>query len=193
MREPKWRYKLREEAAGIGVTRSDSSRWSSADWETDVGFPSLDGALREIPAEAGLLDVTFYWSPTDQERAAISAWERDRALPKPDVVIYKTTHDGPEGSGPETPTGRKDDSGKIRMDLLPPRAIEAVAAVLTFGAAKYGPDNWRMVEGRRWRYHAAALRHIFAWAQGERCDPETHLHHLAHAACCLLFIVEEEA
>ena len=92
----------------------------------------------------------------------------------------------------EVTDGRKDDAGKRRMDLLPPLAVEAVADVLTFGAAKYGPDNWRMVDGRHWRYHAAALRHVFAWARGERSDPETGQHHLAHAACCLLFLLEEE-
>lgn len=33
--------------------------------------------------------------------------------------------------------GHKDDQGKIRMELVPPELIEAVADILTFGAAKY--------------------------------------------------------
>lgn len=86
--------------------------------------------------------------------------------------------------------GLKLDAGKTRLDLLPPVAIEQVGRVLTFGAAKYAPDNWRKVDGWRWRYAAAALRHMFAWLRGERLDQESGLPHLAHAGCCLLFLVE---
>ena len=83
----------------------------------------------------------------------------------------------------------KHDSGKLRFDLLPVDAVEQVVRVLTYGAVKYTPNNWRKVDDLA-RYHAAALRHIFAWAKGEKTDPESGLPHLAHAACCLLFIVE---
>ena len=86
--------------------------------------------------------------------------------------------------------GVKHDQGKARLDLLPPRSIEAVGHVLTHGATKYAPDNWRHVEGWRWRYAAAALRHVFAWLRGERLDEESGLPHLAHATCCLLFLLE---
>lgn len=89
--------------------------------------------------------------------------------------------------------GRKDDSEKARLDLLPVRALELVARVLGFGARKYGVDNWRLVEDARRRYYAAALRHMFAWWAGEQLDPDTGVSHLAHAACCVLFLLELEA
>ena len=80
-------------------------------------------------------------------------------------------------------------AGKVRLDLVPTAAIEQVAAVLTFGARKYGDNNW--CRGARWgRYYAAALRHVFAWWRGEDRDLETGLSHLAHAVCCLLFLME---
>lgn len=85
----------------------------------------------------------------------------------------------------------KNDQEKRRMDLLPVRAIELVADVLTFGARKYAPDNWRKVDDTK-RYYAAALRHIFASMRGERNDPETGISHMAHAACCVLFILDLE-
>lgn len=88
--------------------------------------------------------------------------------------------------------GRKQDGGKPRLDLLPPRAITEIGKVLEFGARKYAPDNWRKVEGWRWRYSGAALRHLFAWLGGEPNDPESGLHHLAHAGCCVLFLLEKE-
>lgn len=85
-------------------------------------------------------------------------------------------------------TGRKDDNGKRRVDLLPFAALEQVADILAFGAAKYGENNWRGV--KRARYLAAALRHLFTYAQGEETDPESSLPHLAHAACSILFMLE---
>lgn len=86
----------------------------------------------------------------------------------------------------------KHDGEKNRLDLLPPLAIEAIGRVLTYGARKYSPDNWRKCT-ELWRYTGAALRHIFAHMRGERLDPETGEPHLAHAACCLMFLIDIEA
>ena len=86
--------------------------------------------------------------------------------------------------------GQKHDTGKPRMDLIPPLMEIVVSRVLAFGAEKYGPDNWRKVPDLRRRYIAAAKRHINALQQGEERDPESGLHHAAHAVCCLMFIGE---
>lgn len=88
--------------------------------------------------------------------------------------------------------GKKYDGGKPRMDLLPPNAIMEVAKVLAFGAEKYAPENWRKLEDLQNRYTGASLRHVFAHMDKERLDKETHLSHLAHAICCLLFKLEIE-
>lgn len=85
--------------------------------------------------------------------------------------------------------GVKADVSKPRWDILPWEAVQAVVEVLTYGAKKYAPDNWRKVEGGRWRYYGAAMRHLVAWWRGERNDPETGMHHLAHAGCCVLFLL----
>jgi hypothetical protein len=94
-----------------------------------------------------------------------------------------------EAQGPAS-DGTKHDAEKPRWDLLPFAAVSAVVDVLTFGAKKYAPDNWRTVPEARRRYTAAALRHTVAWWRGERVDAESGLPHLAHAACCLLFLAE---
>jgi len=88
--------------------------------------------------------------------------------------------------------GRKDDDSKTRYDLIPAGALDAVARVLTYGAAKYGDDNWRRVEPWDRRYFGAAMRHLWAWWRGERLDSDTQLSHLAHAACCIFFLFERE-
>lgn len=88
--------------------------------------------------------------------------------------------------------GRKNDLGKLRWDLVQPLILQEYVKVLTEGAKKYAPNNWRKVEDARNRYFAALLRHIWAWWLGERNDPEWDLHHLAHAMCCLTFLAEPE-
>ena len=87
-------------------------------------------------------------------------------------------------------TGSKHDSGKPLMGAVPPNALLAVAKVLTFGAEKYGRDNWRQVESAETRYLDAALRHINAYQRGELADPESGESHLAHAVCSLMFMLE---
>lgn len=87
--------------------------------------------------------------------------------------------------------GNKFDGEKVRLHLLPTEAIEEVGKVLTFGAMKYGERNWE--KGLAWsRCFGAALRHLFAWWRGESLDPETGLSHMAHAACCVLFLLSYE-
>jgi hypothetical protein len=91
-----------------------------------------------------------------------------------------------------TTGGRKFDAGKLLYGLLPPLALEENVKVLTFGAQKYEPDNWRRVPDGVNRYFDAAQRHIWAWKKGQIHDPETGLHHMAHAICCLQFIADLE-
>jgi hypothetical protein len=85
--------------------------------------------------------------------------------------------------------GKKLDGGKTRWDLLPWAQVESVARVLTYGAQKYSDNNWQSVVGLRGRYLAAAVRHVVAWVRGEYLDRESSEPHLAHAVCCLLFLM----
>lgn len=88
-------------------------------------------------------------------------------------------------------TGIKHDQEKPDMSLLSPIAMTKMAEVMTFGKKKYSAHNWR--GGFVWsRPLAASLRHIFAYLKGEDKDPETGISHLAHASCCLMFILEFE-
>ncbi len=87
--------------------------------------------------------------------------------------------------------GKKFDTGKLPWHLLPPDAVEQIVAVLEFGAKKYGDRNWE--EGMAWsRPFSALMRHMWAWWRGEDRDPETGLSHLAHAGCCILFLLAYE-
>jgi len=84
--------------------------------------------------------------------------------------------------------GVKYDQEKLRYDLLPAQTIEGLVRVLTFGAKKYSPENWRKVPNATRRYYAALMRHVEAWRLGEVNDLESGLPHLSHALCCLVFL-----
>lgn len=85
--------------------------------------------------------------------------------------------------------GSKDDAGKARTDLLPAAALLETAKVMGFGAQKYEPYNWRGLSCSR--LFGAALRHLWAWWRGHDLDEETGLPHLAHAAACVLMVLEQ--
>ena len=88
--------------------------------------------------------------------------------------------------------GRKNDRGKRRWSLVPWEAMSVVVDVLERGAAEYGEENWRKVEHARERYWNAAMRHLVAWRSESATDEESGLSHLAHAACCVLFLLAVE-
>ncbi|MFB3889880.1 MAG: dATP/dGTP diphosphohydrolase domain-containing protein [Candidatus Bathyarchaeia archaeon] len=83
--------------------------------------------------------------------------------------------------------GRKNDQGKPMVALLVPQFIWEVAKVLTFGADKYGKENWKN-DLEKDRILSALYRHTLAYHQRETHDPETGLSHLAHVACNAMFL-----
>jgi hypothetical protein len=86
--------------------------------------------------------------------------------------------------------GFKYDGDKPRWELLRWGFIEEIVQDLTFGAKKYGPNNWEKVDNGIDRYFAAAMRHLIAFRKGEQIDPESGLSHLAMAGCNLMFLWE---
>ena len=84
--------------------------------------------------------------------------------------------------------GMKFDSGKLQYHLIPTQTLKALAEVLTFGAKKYAPNNWQLVEDGETRYLDALMRHLEAFRAGETVDPESNLHHLAHALTNVAFL-----
>ncbi len=87
----------------------------------------------------------------------------------------------------------KADSGKLRYDLIPVLAEEALAAALTHGAERFGEDSWRLVPEGRARYTAALMRHLAAWRKGELTDPDSGLPHMAHLLTNAVFLLELDA
>jgi hypothetical protein len=137
----------------------------------------------EIPQ---LIDVVQNYTdtrkPTQEESAEIL-----KSLTKNNKDIFEEASMELSTTG----TALKFDGGKLPLHLLSTEAMNQTAAVLAFGAEKYAAHNWR--KGFVWsRPLSAAMRHITAFNAGEDKDPESGLSHLAHAACCIMFLLEFE-
>jgi hypothetical protein len=90
----------------------------------------------------------------------------------------------PTGRSAHEP-GAKLDAGKPRCALVLggfSRALEQVAQVGTFGAAKYTDNGWRTVPAGQERYTNAFWRHLLQESQGLESDPDSGLLHAAHTA-----------
>lgn len=90
------------------------------------------------------------------------------------------------------PSGKKFDSAKLRLDLVDPNFIIGVGEILTMGADKYGPNNWQNLTNFNDRYYSALMRHLMAWRNGEKIDPESGLSHLKHIAVNTMFLLWKE-
>ena len=187
--EWRWGYYWRDPE---GKERSHAAGGLSQDEVTDR---ALNQAAELVPQRGLLIDLLALRRDLGSAFAALDVggatgtWFDVRAeADQPEAEAGSEVV--PEAKPTDPKAGRKFDDGKARWDLLPWVATSEVVAVLTAGAKKYAPENWRYVPEWHWRYHAATLRHIVAWARGEKIDPETGLHHLSHAICCLMFLLE---
>lgn len=85
--------------------------------------------------------------------------------------------------------GLKHDGGKLRLSLVPAEAIEAIGAVMTHGAEKYGKDSYKQVEPER--YRDALMRHICKWLKDPHgIDEDSGLPHLWHIITNAAFLCE---
>jgi hypothetical protein len=99
------------------------------------------------------------------------------------VTKAEVTHDSEDkiARGAIKYDGEKPAIFRGALDYFP-RAIEAVAAVSTFGARKYAWKGWQDVEDGISRYSDALVRHLIAQGKGELVDDDSGLLHDAHLA-----------
>lgn len=141
------------------------------------------GKVKDIDERAGFALIVEGghgegWWPID-------AFEDKTPTDPAPVAPTKMSADAVAVPGP----GRKDDSGKARVDLIPDGYLRAVGQVLLFGAKRYGANNWQNVDDGQRRYWAAARRHMLSVKGGSFVDIESGLPHLAHVGCCLAFLM----
>lgn len=105
-------------------------------------------------------------------------------------TVYSTVlgHECEVSASTKIVTGMKFDTGKLQYSLIPTSATKALAEVLTYGASKYAPNNWQLVEHGEERYIDALFRHLEAFRSGEIHDQESGLHHLSHVLTNVVFL-----
>lgn len=81
----------------------------------------------------------------------------------------------------------KFDKDKLRYELIPVEATAAIARVLTYGAKKYKPDNWKQCENPD-RFIGALYRHLEAHRSGEINDKDSGLSHMSHVLTNAAFL-----
>lgn len=92
----------------------------------------------------------------------------------------------PADANPKDIIGRS----KPQLHLIPAGALPEIARVMEWGAAKYGPYNWREKAVTHTTYLSAALRHITDANNGRDFDRETGLYEIAHAAAGLMILLD---
>lgn len=124
-----------------------------------------------------------------REKLETEAKKLQEATEKIGIKIAEITATGSDGSETDNRIA-KDVDGKPRLALVPPRLIEAVAEIRTYGTEKYGdPENWRQVDPVY--YEDALYRHWLEYLKDHNSvDPESGMPHLWHLACNAAFLIE---
>lgn len=109
-------------------------------------------------------------------------------FPPPDSRTFKSEKNS-ETIITDPNTGGMKGQKDVRIHAAPWEALAELGKVYAFGEAKYDDYNFR--KGYRWSLSFDALqRHLWSFWNREDRDPESTLHHLAHAvwhALTLLF------
>lgn len=88
-------------------------------------------------------------------------------------------------------SGKKDDSTKADLSLVPRVALEECARAFMLGEKKYGRYNYCKGHEAS-RLIAAAQRHLTSWFDGEDNDQESGRTHLGHALACVSMILRQQ-
>lgn len=87
------------------------------------------------------------------------------------------------------PSGAQKGRKQEMYSLIPAFPLAELARVYGDGVQKYAPHNWRAGYPYAWSLDSL-FRHIEAFRQGEDTNPESGLHHLAHATFHLFALME---
>lgn len=87
-------------------------------------------------------------------------------------------------------TSNKHTSGKLRMDLIRPEVMVALASVLQYGAEKYGDSDY--LRGSPRDFSSAMMRHYTSLMMGEIIDPESGMPHSWHVLTNAAILVSLE-
>lgn len=84
-------------------------------------------------------------------------------------------------------TNPKDACGirKVPLSCVPLPVLLELGCAMLEGAVKYGRHNYRAIGVRASVYFDAAIRHLFAYWEGQDLDPDSGMPHIVKAMACL--------
>lgn len=149
-----------------------------------IAGPELSGCTVELAKSMGL---TVYRKMPVPRQGGL-----DHEHP---VLIAGTVSTDPfeRGKASDPSKARTDDGDKAPLANLPPAGLRAVAGVQAYGHKKYGDFNNYRKGMEHSRQISCAMRHLMAHMDGETLDPESGQAHLAHAACRVMFLIQNIA
>ena len=87
---------------------------------------------------------------------------------------------------PKDAIGRK----KPPISFTPARSILDMGRAMQYGAAEYGPFNWRTERISMTVYLNAAFRHLAEMLEGADIDDDSGLPHGAHVMACMAILLD---
>jgi hypothetical protein len=122
-------------------------------------------------------------APVDDWLAA-EAKHADAAVAQSDAERCAPQPDGQKLSNPKDSVGIR----KAPLSCVPGPVLFELGAAMLEGARKYGRHNYRDAGVLASVYFDAAMRHLWAWWEGEDIDPDSGLSHVAKAMACLAIL-----
>jgi hypothetical protein len=178
-------------SSGIPTTMYEpGTGWSDFKLEQPT-FRTLELRPEDIQGHRGYVKFT----PDDPDPSYMQEPERGTGLRQDGFKqvdkIVKDYIDGNKAkeSNPKDMIG----SNKLPLHLWPNTATAMGCLGFLNGMLKYGRSNFRIHGIRASIYYDAAKRHLDAWFEGEECDPDDGVPHLAAALACIAIIVDAQA
>ena len=160
------------EIASTKYVKLRTALFNAFDWENS---PQGDAYWDSI--YTSLADKTYFGAPQiTPESLRIKAIEEtyERLATK---VDWQGLKDRVKETNPKDSLGTK----KVPLSGMPAPVLLECGLVKLHGDLKYGRYNWREAGVRASVYYDASIRHLMAWYEGEDIDPDSGVHHLAHA------------
>lgn len=181
------RFKATDHAGYAAVTNnlmSSNEGWQDHKMES---FATTGFAQVHNPNKLEMKD--FWPTPGESILTVTDSQPRVVTLPYIPQPAVEATDTSSKPSNPKDAIG----SGKLPIHLWPNTATAMGCIGFLNGLLKYGRSNFRAVGIRASIYYDAAKRHLDAWFEGEECDPDDDVPHLAAALACIAIIVDAEA
>lgn len=111
------------------------------------------------------------------DRATKKEWEEEPTTAAELVAKFKETN-------PKDAVG----TAKVPMSTVPLPVLMELGLAMMEGARKYRRHNYRIAGIRASVYFDAAMRHLFAWWEGEDTDPDSGLSHIVKTIATLVVL-----